>query len=427
MSKRAKRGNASPPYRRSAKRRPHWGLRILLAAAVLLGSALWIPHLVQQTNEQRAQTALQPFYDTPAGFENAAPGRVLRSEPLDVTVPAGGQAVRVLYRSEREDGTPTVSSGMVFFPAQDSNVANRPVVAWAHGTIGLGNDCAPSRSGNPLADITWLEQMLSRGWVVAATDYAGLGTAGTSRYLIGGDEARDVLNSVRAARQLDPRAGDRFGLFGHSQGGHSALWSANAAAMYAPELELVGTAAGAPAAELSQLFAEQYNGAVAWVIGPDVTVAWPEAYPNLDLSAAIGERGLRDAKQIAQECAQQSGEGALARSTLKEQYFKTNPMSLPSWQQVASEQTPPPLTPYQPLLLVQSLTDQVVLPNTTALLIQRSCAAGSTVETLWLNEITHQQTAITAGPTVVDWLGDRFEAKPAGNSCGQPLPIQPAG
>ena len=162
------------------------------------------------------------------------------------------------------------------------------------------------------------------------------------------------------------------------------------------------------------------------MIGPDVTVAWPNAYPNLDLSGAISERGLRESTKIAMECAEQSGEGALARSTLGEHYFKTNPMSLPSWQQAATEQTPKPLVPNQPLLLIQSLTDQIVLPNTTALLIKDSCAAGSDVETLWLDGITHQQTVITAGPTVVDWFGDRFEGKPTASSCGQPLPIQPA-
>lgn len=427
MAKRGTSQRSKETYRRSPQKHAHWGLRIVLAAAVLLGLALLIPNLASETNERRQQAALQPFYDTPGNLEGVSPGHVLRSQPMDIDVPAGGQAVRVLYRSEREDGTPTVSSGMVFFPAADSNTPNRPVVAWAHGTVGLGDDCAPSRSDDPLSDMDWLGQMLSRGWVVTATDYAGLGTAGTSRYLIGGDEARDVLNSVRAVRELDPRAGDRFSLFGHSQGGHSVLWAADGALAYAPELKLVGTAAAAPAAELAQLFAQQYQGSAGWVIGADVTEAWPTAYPNLDLSAAISARGLRDTHKIAAECVERSAEGGLLRNALGEHYFKTNPMSLPSWRQAASEQTPKSLKPNQPLLVVQSLTDQVVLPNTTALFIRKSCAAGSAAETLWLNGIAHQNTAIVAGPTIVDWLGDRFESKPAGSSCGQPLPIQPAG
>ena len=203
-------------------------------AVILLGLGLLIPHFADKTNENRQQKALQPFYETPANIQAAKPGQILRREPMDIDVPGGGQAIRVLYRSERGDGSPTVSSGMVFFPAQDSDVGNRPVVAWAHGTVGFGDQCAPSRSDDPTADMAWLGQMLSRGWVVAATDYAGIGTEGISRYLIGDDEARDVLNSVRAARELDSKAGDRYALWGHSQGGHSVLWSANQATTYAP-------------------------------------------------------------------------------------------------------------------------------------------------------------------------------------------------
>ncbi len=413
-------------YRRSRRRRPHWRLWVLLLAMLALGLLLLVPGLAKRTNEARQQAALQPFYTPPPNYQLSTPGEVLKSEPMDTYVPANGQAERFLYRSERGDGTPTVSSAMIFFPSRDADVKNRPVVAWAHGTIGLGDSCAPSRAADPLGDMDWLGQMLERGWVVVATDYAGLGTPGVSRYLIGPDEARDVLNSVRAARQLDPEAGARYALFGHSQGGHAALWSANEAAAYAPDLSLVGTAAGAPAAELRQLFARQYDGAAAWVIGPDVAVTWPSAYPNLDVAAAVTKHGLRLAPKIAGQCAEQSGEGALLRETVGERFFSRNPMELVSWNDAAAEQTPAPLRPGHPLLVVQSTTDQVVLPETTSLLVDRFCKAGTELETFWLNGITHQDTVDTSGPSIVDWIGERFEGKPFTVSCGQPQPVKPA-
>ena len=97
--------------------------------------------------------------------------------------------------------------------------------------------------------------MLDRGFVIAATDYAGLGGQGMHPYLIGLSEARAVLDSVRAARQLpDAAAGDRFAVWGHSQGGHAALFTGEQAASYAPELKLVGVAAAAPATYLGELF-----------------------------------------------------------------------------------------------------------------------------------------------------------------------------
>ena len=91
--------------------------------------------------------------------------------------------------------------------------------------------------------------MLRAGFVVTATDYSGLGTPGVERYLIGADEARDVLNSVRAARALTATgAGTRVAVYGHSQGGHAALWTGDVAPTYAPEFQIVGVAAAAPAA-----------------------------------------------------------------------------------------------------------------------------------------------------------------------------------
>src|SRR3546814_10703141 len=71
-------------------------------------------------------------------------------------------------------------------------------------------------------------------------------------YLVGGDTARSVLDAVRAARAIPgAAAGGQFAVWGESQGGHAALWTAIAAKSYAPELRLVGTAAAAPPTDLA--------------------------------------------------------------------------------------------------------------------------------------------------------------------------------
>ena len=64
-----------------------------------------------------------------------------------------------------------------------------------------------------------------------------------------------MLDSVRAARDLpDAGASNRFAVWGHSQGGHAALYAGELAASYAPDLKLVGVAAAAPATYLVELF-----------------------------------------------------------------------------------------------------------------------------------------------------------------------------
>src|SRR5664279_993326 len=59
------------------------------------------------------QSKLQPFYNT-SGLQAKGPlGQVVRQEPLGVKV-TGGKGVRVLYRTQKADGTYTFSSGMIF-------------------------------------------------------------------------------------------------------------------------------------------------------------------------------------------------------------------------------------------------------------------------------------------------------------------------
>ena len=101
--------------------------------------------------EFRRQQGIQPFYDTSAFSEYGKPGEALRTEELDLPL-SNGKGERILYRSQKADGSPTISSGMVFIPNAASDTP-RPVVAWAHGTVGMGRECAPSRATNPLSAI----------------------------------------------------------------------------------------------------------------------------------------------------------------------------------------------------------------------------------------------------------------------------------
>jgi hypothetical protein len=150
------------------------------------------------------------------------PGAVLRFESV-AGVPSGGRGWRILYRTQTADGSPAVSSGLVFAPGPQAPAVppgGRNVIAWAHPTVGLGVDCAPSRAPDVEADIPGLADFLAAGWRVVATDYADLGTPGPSQFLVGAAEAHDVLNSVRTARRMPGvDAGTRVGLWGTRKAG----------------------------------------------------------------------------------------------------------------------------------------------------------------------------------------------------------------
>lgn len=396
----------------------------IVAAAGLATAAWWISSNIERSDRQ---ATFDPFYEPPDPLP-AEPGTVIRTEPLDVNVP-GGQAYRMLYVSERPDGTPAASGGMVFIPDTPAPPEGRPVVAWAHGTVGMGDACAPSRAANPLGDTdNWLDQMMSLGWVVTATDYVGLGTPGPELYLVKEAEVRDVVNSVRAARNLtDTQAGADYVVWGHSQGGHSSLWSGHLAPELAPELNLLGVAAAAPAGELADIMGAQWDTTVGWGIGPEVLISWPLADERLSAEEVATATGLRTYRQLADDCTydKQLLLEVLALRAAGQKFFEVDPMTVPEWERFVAEQTPPPMPADMPVFLAQGMADEIVLAWPNAKLQDQWCAAGSTITALWMGGIGHLAAATTSGPSAVSWIADRFAGRPANRTCDTPPPVAP--
>ena len=402
-------------------------LHPLITILVLCLLAILIFVIINSLQARNFQTGLNNFYNT-ADIPRVGPlGEVIRTEPVNTDL-KNGSANRIIYRTQKKDGEITFSSGMVYVPSKPA-LSPRPIMAWAHGTIGMGDNCAPSRQKVPVVNngITWVDSMLEKGWVVTATDYAGLGTEGIEAYLVGQAEANDVLNSVRAAKNFSGSdAGNNYAIWGHSQGGHSALFSASRAKSYLEDFNLVGTVASAPAAELPSLFSQQENTAVAWIIGPEAALSWPDNYSGIDLNTVLTKQGINNYKAIAEKCINQAAIDGLIRQRLGQKFFNEDVSTNAVWQDILNEQTAPTLSSSQPLLVAESLTDNVVLPNTTAKYIQRSCQAGSNLTQLWLTDVGHIQLSNVISPSVINWLDDRFNGRPNLSNCNQPLPIQPA-
>jgi Secretory lipase len=184
------------------------------------------------------------LYAVPDPLPPGRPGELIRSVSIagSPQVP-GSRAWAVLYHSRSFDGHDVAVSGTVSAPPGPAPAGGRPVLAWGHGSSGLADRCAPSRSGaigafGPAGNLL-LGQLLQRGLVVAATDYQGLGTPGLARSAIGLAAGHAVLDAARAAQKL-PGAGasGRVLLAGHSEGGHAVLWAAELAAAYAPQASI---------------------------------------------------------------------------------------------------------------------------------------------------------------------------------------------
>jgi pimeloyl-ACP methyl ester carboxylesterase len=403
-------------------------LALLLAGGVLIAAN--IASTVADGNARQA--ALDPFYAPPDPL-GGAPGTLLRTAPLDFADPEttteveGGTAYRMLYVSARPDGTPAVSGAMVFIPDAPAPAEGRPVLAWAHGTVGMGDACAPSRSTTGINDMDgWLEQAMSLGWVVVATDYVGLGTPGPELYLVAQAEVNDIVHSVQAVREWETAAaGDRYAVYGHSQGGHSALWAGHLADDIDPSLDLVGVAAAAPAAMLPEIVSVQWDTAAGWAIGPEALVAWREIDASLPLQGVVTDAGANNYERLADECILLAALEGMARNDLGQSFFAIDPVDAPGWSEVIAGQTPPPLPADIPVFVAQGTADEVVLAWPNALLQEEWCAAGSSLSMLWMGGVDHMKAAITAGPQAITWIADRFADRPAGRTCDVPPAVAP--
>jgi uncharacterized membrane protein HdeD (DUF308 family) len=209
---RAQVGGPSAARRRP---RPRW----LRAAGAIGAVALALLLAAVSAAIHRSTSTPDAFYRPPSAVPGR-PGMLLRSERYTRGIPKRWRTWRILYTTARDEAVPALASGLVI--ASDGLPPGpRPVIAWAHGTTGVASQCAPSLLPSRWnADvIPGIDQALARGWVIVATDYIGLGTAGPHPYLIGQGEARSVLDSVRAAWQMPQLSLQRTTvIWGHSQG-----------------------------------------------------------------------------------------------------------------------------------------------------------------------------------------------------------------
>src|SRR5207302_6697630 len=240
------------------------------------------------------------FYDPPPD-RSREPGALLRSEPLkDVILPAGMRGWRILYATAVNDSTPATAVATVF-ASTDPPAGPRPVIAWEHSTTGLLQKCMPSLVSAPSAGIPGRDRIVMAGWVVVATDYSFAENGGPHPYLIGEGEARAALDSVRAARQMSGLTLDkRTVVWGYSQGGHAALWTGIVGPRYAPDLEILGVAAIAPAANIKNILA--MNVAVDKRFGPYLALSYSRFYPDITFEQALRPEALDAARQIVNLC-----------------------------------------------------------------------------------------------------------------------------
>ena len=362
------------------------------------------------------------FYQAPSPLPGGQPGELIRSEEI-AGAPDGAHEWRVLYHSRDVTGADVAVSGIVVAPDGDAEPGSRPVVAWGHPTTGAAQSCAPSLGPDPTDTVEGLRDLLRAGYVVAASDYPGMGAPGPSSYLIGTSEGNSVLDAARAAAQItDTRAGNRLLLWGHSQGGQAALFAAQDAATYAPELHLAAVAVAAPAAELGDLLTADIGDDAGVSLGAYAFQAYATVYgpttPGLDLAQILTPAGVEATPAMAELClfGQHDKLHSIA-GPLVGGYLAASPATVAPWSTLLTENTPGATPIGVPMLVAQGDADTLVKPTTTAQYVQHLCSTGEHVDSRTYPGISHALIALRAMPAVLSTFSDALAGRTTPNSC----------
>lgn len=347
------------------------------------------------------------------------PGTLIGSVPLNpaLSVPGAARAFRILYSTVDQHDSPAVSTAAVFVPAGRAPEGGWPVIAWAHGTVGLGDDCTPSALPRSERDNEYLSHWLDQGYVVVGSDYAGLGTPGLMSYLNSISTAHSVVESVIAAHQLDLPLSPKWALVGQSQGGSAAVNSARRATEFSrgAGLDYRGVVATGTPFNVESIVKQA---------GPDMTLP-PNVGPAANSYTAYILAGLRDARpdlgidgvltpagrsavQQAETLCKPALDKALAGMT-PSGFFRAPLASLPGLPDALDAYLGTPTDGYdRPIFLGVGLRDRDVPPTLSIALDERLRASGQDVTLKVYPDQDHSGTVLASMADSTPFLAAQF-------------------
>lgn len=367
--------------------------RFLLAGTCLLAGLSLTP-LISSSQAASTHTASKP-------------GAMTASSPLPATLslPDAGRALRITYLSTNGitgKGLIPVTEEIIL-PTGKAPPGGWPIVAWAHGTTGVANHCAPSCNPWSERNRKYLSAWMKRGFAVVGTDYQGYGTQNTHAYLNTRVEAYSVLDGVRAALSSVPGLQNKIMIVGQSQGGGAAFASASYAPDYAPDLNIRGTVAtGVP--YVSQELLQQMSASGAHETGFNPVVVYTlylaqglRGYdPDFKPETVFTDKAMPAYQAAADLCVypltdKARTEGLNFSNALKPGYQNALAPAL-------TAMAYPTMKLKQPLFVGTGEVDQDVPPPLQLGLVKAACAAGTVVQAHIYKGLNHDQTVNASLP-----------------------------
>jgi len=414
-------------------------MRIRLASALLgavLSAALVTTAVAAPTAAAQPALPLLGGPSTPGQDGFYRPPDTLRGDPGDLIrhrrsqayndparlIPVPARSWQVLYRSTDARGEAVAVSGTVLVPQLPwTGGGPRPIVSYAVGTHGLGDQCAPSYklATGTEQELGLIQGALQLGWAVAVTDYQGLGTPGAHTYAVQRSEGRAVLDVVRAAIRL-PETGlspdAPVGVWGYSQGGGAAASAGEQAPDYADELHLVGVSAGGVPADLAAV-ARNLDGSPYFGLLIAAAVGFDAGYPEIGVADLLTDRGRALLERTRNECVEQIAAANLGRHRLAEFSTMTDPLGYQPLRKRLAENRIGSRAPEVPVRLYHAQGDQLIPFAVGRALADEYCREGVRVQFETLPVAEHLIGAAAGAPGTYAWLRDRFAGRAAPTRC----------
>lgn len=397
------------------------------SSAAKATGAEWIGQPPHQELDRTARPQLpgdDPFFLPPAGFQHAAPGRVLRSRDVELAflglIPQRLHATQLLYRSTDRNGNPEAAATTVILPPNAK--PDCPVVSYQCAIDAISARCFPSyalrRHAKATGSVAQFELLLisavvAEGWAVSVPDHEGVNGMWGAPY----EPGYHILDGLRAAlntEHLQLSASAPIGLWGYSGGGLASAWAAEMAGSYAPELNIVGAVLGSPVGDLGQTF-RRLNGTLFSGLPAMVVAALADIYPGL--KRVIAEHATTEGRETLDRLHRMSTVQAILKMARVDM---DDLVDLPLQQILDSAEVTHVFddiklgvaTPTPPVLIVQAVHDELISVEVIDELAATYIAGGADVTYHRDMFSEHLLLHPMSAPMALRWLTDRFAYRP---------------
>ncbi len=424
-------------------------ISLAVVMAVIVGTASWVtPGHAAADDSQYEQ-----FYTPPAPLPPGKPGDLIRTEPQRIVLEPSGQlgaymgsGTRIMYRSTDANGAPVAVTGTYIEPSVPwQGSGPRPLLAYATGPYGAGEQCAPSRlfdqgihfsQGFDLMlnmEEGFFATLLARGFALVVTDGVGVGIHGpqSPQFLNRVAAGTALLDAARAAKKLPETSLQPDGpvaFWGYASGGQASLSAAEQAATYAPELKVVGTMADAPVTDIAATI-PGIDGNFFAVLAGYLLRGIIASYPQTEQSIrdTLTPRGLQMLDWSGHTCLLQGGVDYAFRHL--DYWFNTDLGALVSndpFKSLLAAQRIGNVKPTGPVYISHNRWDPLVPYQPARQTALDWCSMGADVQ-FWTNEqpplfnkldINNLLPLYVDGERNMQWLADRFNGLPTTPNCG---------